>query len=111
MDTFGMFIGMMLGTLMDPIRTPGYFISGWFIKNFAGALVASFIWNVVIYALIIQPRERKDLFELRLDVFFASCAGGLLLTSITFFFAARRRKRQLAGTIAKTECKEQKPEA
>ena len=103
------FFAMVLGTLMDPIRTPGYIISGWLIKNLAGALTASILWNLLLYAVIIAPQAAREHSSPRVDVLFASCVGAALMTGMVYFFASRRRKRQHAELAAKEDKSDQEP--
>jgi hypothetical protein len=54
------FIVMVFASLLDPIRTPGFIISGWVIKNLLGAVVVSILWNVLLYAVIIAPLAARE---------------------------------------------------
>ncbi|NOS72473.1 MAG: hypothetical protein HOP33_21440 [Verrucomicrobia bacterium] len=107
-EIIGFFV-MAFASLFDPIRTPGYIISGWAIKNLPGALVASILWNVLIYGVIIMPIDARLQSSTRADLFFASCLGGVFMTGIVYFFASRRRKRQQAEMAAKKDNDENKP--
>jgi hypothetical protein len=99
------FIVMVFASLLDPIRTPGFIISGWVIKNLLGAVVVSILWNVLLYAVIIAPLAAREHSSPRSDVFLASCVGATLMTGITFFFASRRRKAKLAERMNPDEDK------
>ena len=110
MEILGFFV-MVFASLLDPIRTPGFIISGWVIKNLPGAVVVSLLWNVLLYAVFIAPQAAREQSSPRLDVFFASCVGGALMTGIVFFFASRRRKTKLAEMAEKKDTDENKPSA
>ena len=90
------FLVMMIASLLDPIRTPGYIISGWLVKNCGLAIVISIAWNVLLYVLIIMPAARREHSEPNGAVFFASCCGAALATYITYLIASRSRKAKEA---------------
>ena len=105
------FIVMVFASLLDPIRTPGFIISGWLIKDLLGAIVVSLVWNGILYAVIIMPQAAREQSSPRMDVFLASCVGGALMTGAVFFFASRRRKTKLAEMAEKKDADENKPSA
>ena len=105
------FIVMVFVSLLDPIRTPGFIISGLLIKDLLGAIVVSLVWNGILYALIIMPGQAMEHSSPRMDVFLASCVGGALMTGAVYFFASRRRKIKLAEATEKKDTDENKPSA
>lgn len=98
------FLVMMIVSLFDPIRTPGFIISGWLIRNLAGALVVSFLWNLLLYVLIILPAGTREQSAPKMSLFLASSVGGLLLTYVVHIFATKRRRRKAeSSAMAKKE--------
>ena len=90
------FLVMMVASLFDPIRTPGYIISGWLIKNCGLAIIVSIAWNVLLYVIIILPVARLEKSEPSGAVFLSSCCGAALATFVTNLIATRIRKSREA---------------
>jgi len=94
---------MIFASLLDPIQTTGYIISGLFIKNLIGALVASIIWNVLLYITIVAPTLAQEQSSFRSDIFFASWLGAILLTGIVYLFASHRRNKKQRDMVVKKD--------
>lgn len=92
-EILGFFV-MMVASLLDPIRTPGYIISGWLVKNCGLAIVISIAWNALLYVVIVIPAARQEHSEPNGEVFFASCCGAALATYVTYLIASKSRKNR-----------------
>ena len=97
------FLVMMIASLLDPIRTPGYIISGWLVKNCGLAIVISVAWNALSFVVIAMLASRQEHSEPNATVFFASCCGAALATYITFLIASRSRKAKEAQQSKKDD--------
>jgi ABC-type Fe3+-siderophore transport system permease subunit len=99
------FFAMMLGTLMDPIATPGYIICGLFIRNLKGALIAAMGWNLILRIVVYALESKNGEPGPDTEVIVASFAGALFATGIVYFIASKKRK-QLQAEAANKQQKE-----
>lgn len=78
------FIGIVIGSLFDPIRLVGYFLAGVLIKKYITAVTVAVAWNLTLYLVIIYPAQKALGESFDTKVFLGSVVGCILFTSIIF---------------------------
>lgn len=84
------FLGVMLGTMLDPISALGYVLAGVFARRLWIAVAIAVVWRTVLFMMLGGPSK----------AFLPILAGAVLFTVIVFFIRTALRKNQTSTEVS-----------